>query len=243
MSLQRLSIRYGTRVLLGGVLLLLLASSIWAAPLQQTCATMGFNRRTASAVPGGVAVLRVPLDANGVTFDVAGFLINFDPTLLQVVDAAGDPATQVESGDLPGINAVNTASNTAGTIQFAQAIVGGHTGGKFNVATIRLKVIAPLPAGDTQATFINGVGNTGVYLAGQPLLCEFPGPATIIWPPPPEPEPVGGYVVPVNKLGLLALRPFDWAQDLLSSGQASWLSLGVVGLLMLRALRALRKGA
>ncbi|MBC8264239.1 MAG: hypothetical protein H8E47_08975 [Anaerolineales bacterium] len=61
-----------------------------------------------------------------------------------------------------------------------------------------------MPAGDTQATFVNGVGNTGVYLAGQQLLCELPGPATITWPPPPEPEPVGGYVVPVNKLGLVA---------------------------------------
>ena len=216
MSLQRLSIRYGTRVLLGMVLLLLLAPPILASPLQQNCATMTFSPTTASAAPGGVVVLQVPLDADGVTFDVAGFKINFDPTHLRVVDAAGDPASQIEPGDLPGMNVVNTASSAAGTIEFAQAIVGGQTGGTFTVATIRLKVIGRLPAGGTQVTFVNGLGNTGVYLAGQQLLCELPGPATITL----LPLPVGGIVVPVNKLELLALR--------LRSGRAPW--MGLVGL-------------
>ena len=128
---------------------------------------------------------------------------------------------------------MNTASNTAGTIEFAQAIIGGQAGGTFTVATIRFKVITWSAAGSTQVTFVNGLDNTGVFLAGTPLLCEFPGPATITL----LPVPVGGYVVPVNKLELLALRPFDWAQDLLRSGRASWLSLGVVGLLVLRARR------
>jgi hypothetical protein len=56
------------------------------------------------------------------------------------------------------------------------------------------------------------------------------------------PMPVGGYIVPVNKLELVALRPFDWAQDKLgpsawlraSSGQAPW--LGLVALASLAAL-------
>jgi hypothetical protein len=191
MSLQRLSIRYGTRVVLGGVLLLLLAAPIWASPLQQNCATMAFSPTATSAAPGDVVVLQVPLDADGVTFDVAGFLIHFDPTHLQVVDAAGDPASQVEQGDLPGTNVVNTASNTQGTIEFAQAIFGGHTGGTFTVATIRLEVIGLLPAGGTQVRFVNGAGNTGVYLAGQQLLCEFPGPATI----------TGWFTLGVNQAG------------------------------------------
>ena len=160
---------------------------------------MGFNPTAVSdAQVGDIVVLQVPLDADGVTFDVAGFKINFDPTHLRVVDAAGDPASQIESGDLPGQEVVNIASNTQGTIEFAQAIIGGHTGGAFTVATIRLKVIGRLPAGGTQVMFVNGLGNTGVYLAGEQLLCEFPGPATI------TSMPVGGIVVPVNKLELLA---------------------------------------
>ena len=181
MSLQRPSIRYGTRVLLGIALLLLLASPILASPLRQNCAAMGFNPTTVSdAQVGDIVVLQVPLDADGVTFDVVGFLINFDQTLLQVVDAAGDPATQVEPGDLPGFNVMNTASNTEGTIEFVQAIIGGQAGGTFTVATIRLKVMAALPAGGTQVTFV-GVegGDTGVFSAGANLLCEHPGPATI----------------------------------------------------------------
>jgi hypothetical protein len=296
MSFQRPSIGYGMRVVLGMVSLLLLASPIWASPLQQGCATMGLSPTTASAPPGGVVVLQIPLDADGVTFDVVGFLIHFDPTHLRVVDAAGDPASQVEQGDLPGTNVVNTASNTQGTIEFAQAIFGGHTGGTFTVATICLQVIGQLPVGGTQVRFVNGVGNTGVYLAGQQLLCEFPGPATITgWftlsmnqagsgAVTSDPvgifcgadctedyvegtlvtlsahpginsylvgwsgdcvstgaftaqvimysdksctatfgHPVGGIAVPVDKLGLVALRPFDLAQDLLSSGQAPWM--------------------
>jgi hypothetical protein len=168
-------------MIFGVVLLLLLASSAWASPLQQNCATMVLSSPTVKVLPGGVAVLQVLLDADGVTFDVAGFLINFDPTLLRVVDVAGDPATQVESGDLPGTNVVKIVSNTEGSIEFAQAILGGQAGGTFTVATIRLGVIGQLSSGaTTEVTFVNGVGNTGVYLAGQQLLCEFPGPATIV---------------------------------------------------------------
>jgi hypothetical protein len=142
---------------------------------------MGFDPTTASvAQVGDIVVLRVSLDADGVTFDAVGFLANFDQTLLQVVDAAGDPASQIEPGNLPGFNVVNTASNTQGTIEFSQGIFPpGQTGGTFTVATIRFKVIAALPAGGAQVTFVDGQGNTGVFQAGQQLLCELPGPATI----------------------------------------------------------------
>ncbi len=46
--------------------------------------------------------------------------------------------------------------------------------------------------------------------------------------------PVGGVIVPVSKVELLALRPFDWAQGKLDSGQALW--LGMAGLAVLAAL-------
>jgi hypothetical protein len=183
MTLQRPSIRCGTRVVFGIILLLLLASPILASPLQQGCATMAFSPTTASvAQVGDIVVLQVPLDADGVTFNAVGLLINFDQTLLQVVDAAGDPASQVEPGDLPGTTEMNTASNAQGTIEFGQAIIGGQTGGTFTVATIRFKVMAKLPEGGTQVTFVDGEGNTGVFggpTGGQQFLCELPGPATI----------------------------------------------------------------
>jgi hypothetical protein len=180
MSLQGLSIRHGVRVIFGVVLLLLLASSIWASPLQQNCATIAFSPTTDSAAPGEVVEFEVLLDTGGETFDTAGFLLHFDPTHLRVVDAAGDPATQVESGDLPGQEVWNVVSNTAGTIRFAQIIIGGQDGGTFTMATIRFEAIAVFPITGTLVTFINGVGNTGVLLGGQQLLCEFPEPATII---------------------------------------------------------------
>ncbi|MBC8447958.1 MAG: thrombospondin type 3 repeat-containing protein [Chloroflexi bacterium] len=47
-----------------------------------------------------------------------------------------------------------------------------------------------------------------------------------------EPVVVGGVIVPVNRLELLALRPFDWAQGKLGSGQA----LGLAALVSLTAL-------
>ncbi len=199
MSHQRLSIRYGTQAVLGIFLLLLLGSTIPASALQQDCATMGFSPPGAWAVQvGDIVVLRVPLDADGVTFDAVGLEIHFDQTLLQVVNEAGDPVSQLEPGNLPGLNVVNTASNIEGVMEFSQGIIGGQDGGIFTVATIRFKVMAALPAEGTQVTFINGHGNTGVFQAGQELLCEFPAPATI------SSMPVGGIVVPVNKLGLVA---------------------------------------
>ncbi len=141
---------------------------------------MAFSPATDSAAPGEVVEFEVLLDTGGVTFDTAGFLIHFDPTYLRVVDTAGDPATQVESGDLPGQEIMNVVSNIAGTIQFAQIIIGGQAGGTFTMATIRFEAIAVFPLTGTPVTFINGVGNTGVYLAGQQLLCAFPEPTTII---------------------------------------------------------------
>ncbi len=46
--------------------------------------------------------------------------------------------------------------------------------------------------------------------------------------------PVGGVIVPVNRLELLAVRPFDWTQGKLGSGQALW--LGLAALISLTAL-------
>lgn len=173
--------RYGTRGVTGIVLLLLLALPIGASPLREDCATMGFSPTSVSdAEVGDIAVLQVPLDADGVTFDAAGFLIDFDQTLLQVVDAAGTPASQVEPGNLPGFNAINTASNVQGTIEFSQAIIGGQTGGTFTVATIRLKVIVALPAEGTQVAFVGRESkHTGVFEAGDDKLCADPQPAII----------------------------------------------------------------
>jgi hypothetical protein len=41
-------------------------------------------------------------------------------------------------------------------------------------------------------------------------------------------RPVGGVIVPVNRLELLALRPFDYAQGRLRSGQTPWLGLSAL---------------
>ena len=44
----------------------------------------------------------------------------------------------------------------------------------------------------------------------------------------PRPIPVGGIIVPVNKMELLALRPFGKAQGWLRSGRAPWLGLAAL---------------
>ena len=127
---------------------------------------------------GDIAVLQVQLDAAGVAFDTVAFKLNFDPSLLQVVDAAGHPASEVEPGDLPGANWVNAASNSTGTIEFSQFIIPEQPGGTFTVATIRLEVVAALPPGGTQVAFVGG-GWTGIFRAGDNQLCASPQPATI----------------------------------------------------------------
>jgi len=53
--------------------------------------------------------------------------------------------------------------------------------------------------------------------------------------------PVGGIIVPVNKLELLALRPFDWAQGKLGSGQAPWLRLAALVSLMALGVALVRR--
>jgi hypothetical protein len=99
------------------VLPLLLTAPILASPLEQNCATMGFSLTTVSAAQvGDIITLQVPLDADGVTFDTVGFLVNFDQTLLQVVDAADVPTSQIEPGDLPGITWQNTARGSISSV-------------------------------------------------------------------------------------------------------------------------------
>ena len=58
--------------------------------------------------------------------------------------------------------------------------------------------------------------------------------------PLPRPSPAGGLIVPVSKLELLVLGPFDWAQVLLGSGQAPWLALAALAALTLVLVRRRR---
>jgi hypothetical protein len=82
-----------------------------------------------------------------------------------------------------------------------------------------------IPMGDNDGDNVISIsitdGGDGDYdLTANGAITEPGGPGQ---PPPPPPVPVGGIIVPVNKLELLALR--------LSSGQAPWLWLAVLALL------------
>jgi hypothetical protein len=169
-----------TPVALFLILLCLSTTPISSVAMQQSsCAALTFSPMNVSVSQvGDIVTLQVPLNAGNVFFDTVSLGIVFDPALLQVVDAQGNPTSKIELGDLPGAAVVNIVSNIQGNIDYGHIIIGGQLGGTFTVAIVRFKIIASLPSGGTEVAFVNQ-GRTGVFDAGANQLCELPGPARI----------------------------------------------------------------
>jgi len=103
------------------------------------------------AAVGDVIVLDVVADAGAQPVDAAELHLDFDPAALQVVDAAGDPATEIEpSIALPTVflNSVDPARGWADYL--ASSLGSSPASGEFTVARLRFKV---LQAGGTWVRF------------------------------------------------------------------------------------------
>ena len=103
------------------------------------------------AAVGDVIALDVVADAGVQPVDAAELHLDYDPAVLQVVDAAGDPATEIEPGTaLPTVflNSVDPARGWADYL--ASSLGSSPASGEFTVATLRFKV---LQAGKTWVRF------------------------------------------------------------------------------------------
>ena len=127
--------------------------------------------------PGSTADFTVQVITNGQEVTVAGISLAFDPQFLEVVDASGNPATQIQPhplNPLAQFTIENTADNTAGTIRYAVgSAISAVT--DFNLATITFKAKQSLNpvTNPTQVVFLVDDGNeTVVSKSGVQLLAN-----------------------------------------------------------------------
>jgi len=94
--------------------------------------------------------------------DTAHLVVGYNPALLQVVDAAGNPATRVISGTaLPDV-LTNTVNTSAGVITYAAGILEGQPpSGVTTIAYVRFRAIGP---GPSQITYLP---DSGLFFAGR----------------------------------------------------------------------------
>ncbi|NOZ27514.1 MAG: hypothetical protein GXP39_05605, partial [Chloroflexi bacterium] len=92
---------------------------------------------------GDIVTIDVVADAGTQPVDAAALHLDFDPTVLEVVDAAGSPATAVEPGmRLPTV-LLNSVGPARGWVDFLAGSLGGSpAGGQFLVARLRVRVLA-----------------------------------------------------------------------------------------------------
>ncbi len=102
---------------------------------------------------GETFAVEVQINSGSQKVDAAQASLSFDPKLLQVVDAAGAPATAIEAGSSLPTGLQNKVDNAGGTVDYAAGAsfeAGKEPTGTFTVATVRFKA---LQAGEAKLTF------------------------------------------------------------------------------------------
>ncbi|NOZ70457.1 MAG: hypothetical protein GXP38_00855, partial [Chloroflexi bacterium] len=95
-----------------------------------------------TAVTGDVIVLDVLADTGSTPVDAAEIHLDFDPALLQVVDAQGAPAAAIEPG--PALNTVllNRVDPARGHIDYLATALGSTPAqGQVQIARLRLRIL------------------------------------------------------------------------------------------------------
>jgi len=109
--------------------------------------TITFVPSPIAAEVGDLFTVNVVLRAGTQPVDTADLFIRFPQGSLQVVDAAGNPASTIQAGSAFPRVLTNSASNGMGEIHYAATMLGTTLTGNITVATIRFRAIAPTSGG------------------------------------------------------------------------------------------------
>ncbi len=108
--------------------------------------TLSVIPATTTVQPGQVFTLDLRIDAGTQPVDGVQAFVNFDPALLQIVDAADQPTDRVVGGTALDAELRNRADNVAGQIDYAAGkLTGTPPSGSFIVASLRFKALALTP--------------------------------------------------------------------------------------------------
>jgi len=105
--------------------------------------TIAIDPASKAASVGEVFTLDIKIQAGSQPVDGAAAYIDFNPTYLVVVDASGNPATEIIPGSTLATIMQNNVDNNQGKIDYAAGLLVGATpSGGFTLATIRFKAKA-----------------------------------------------------------------------------------------------------
>jgi hypothetical protein len=164
-----------------------------------------FEPAPATAVVGDILTVRLQVDAGQAQVTGGQASIDFDPTVLQVVNAAGQPVGEQEDALAPGSTfgrvLLNRADNARGTIAFAAGTLDGAASGQLTLATIRFRALRTTDSLGTALAFVNTAGRPTSLAAGSADVLNTRANGTV-------------YVVPGQMLsGLLRLHRAAAAPD------------------------------
>lgn len=123
----------------------------WGSSAELNQQTVSVSVDSYTGQVGDIFELAIRIAPNGREVDTAAVRLSFDPTILRVVDAAGNPASSIIANPdgLMSLVLRNEADNAAGTIRYeAGCLLGSEspvtTG--FRLALIRFKLLQPTSA-------------------------------------------------------------------------------------------------
>lgn len=111
-----------------------------------------------SAFVGWTSRVPISVQTGGRQVDAAEVHLTFDPTILQIVDAAGRPATQLEPGTALGQVIRNGVDNLGGTVHYAAGakFEDPPATGDFELAGLYIKPVRAIRDG-TEVTIVSSI--------------------------------------------------------------------------------------
>ncbi len=103
---------------------------------------------------GTVFPVQIVVDAGSQRVDAVEVHLDFDPSYLQVVDAAGNPSSTIIDGTALGARIQNLANNATGTIDYAAGTFDAPVNGTFVLASMYLRALRDTAGGSTPLHFV-----------------------------------------------------------------------------------------
>jgi len=104
--------------------------------------TVSLDPMLVDAGPGDVFELTLGVDAGTQAVDGVQIYLDFDPEILQVVDAQGNPVTSINDAGVFDNVIENSVDNSAGEVDYAATVLeGSKPSGAFVVGTLRFQVL------------------------------------------------------------------------------------------------------
>ncbi len=151
---------------LGGEIVTLVDYALVLAPRSELV-TMELSPDRSHVRAGESFLVEIGVQAGTQQVDTVDAYLDFDPTILRVVDANGSPTTHIIPGQTLSTVTANGVNNALGRIHFAAT--GDATAGRFVVATVRFQAIT-VTRSSAVTWSTTGSRRSDVLLAGTSAL-------------------------------------------------------------------------